>query len=207
VGGTGEKHQNYDVHRSVFAIYISVSNIGGSATSIENVEIGYHWPISFFLNPTLWFRKRMFRHWIKNQTVSLSDFYHQIDQDSYKGYPFLIQKSTLTGEKAATYLNVGQSTNGVVYFEQDDSFGACFPLARKGFAKIRICVVDTLGQKHSRVELLPRVSLDAARRYNPKFGMTLSGIRSQCGLIELRVDRHGNILPLQPETSPDNKAE
>ncbi|MEI9407509.1 hypothetical protein [Mesorhizobium salmacidum] len=205
VGGTEAKHEGYDVHRSIFAIYLSIANVGKSPASIDNVEIGYHWPISFFRNPTLWFNNRFLRHWITYQTVSVSDFYHRIDDDNYKGYPFLTQRSVLTGETADTYLNVGQSTNGVVYFEQNDSFGACFPLAKNGYAKIKIRVVDSFGQRHSKVVSLQRVSLEEARKYNPKFGMTFSGMRSEGSLIDLPIDRNGNLLPPQPEENNNKK--
>lgn len=119
--GTGSKHNDYDVHRTGIAIYLKIANVGSAATSIDNISIAYHWAIIPFM--PLWWRYGIGWFWLSEQAVCLSDFQVKIG-DKIKLYPFLTQRSTITGTSAGSFLEVGKMTNGVVYFEQTDSFGA-----------------------------------------------------------------------------------
>ena len=97
--------------------------------------------------------------------------------DRVKVYPSLLQGVHLTGKNTDTYLNTGQSVNGMVYFEQTESWGGCFPTPNNGHAKIRIAVHDSFGKKHTQSFRIPIVSLDEARKYNPSFGGTFDLVR------------------------------
>ena len=193
VFGTGTKHQNYDTHRTAIALYLRVSNVGAMSTDITGIKVGYHWNISIrsLLN---WICYRLGWFYIGKQTVCMDDFQYPIG-DNVKIYPFLTQKGSILGETPETYLEPGRSTNGVVYFEQAESWGGCFPVSRNLKTKIKIVISDTFGRRYKHVTKIDRVSLKDAREYNPKFGTTLSGLQGNSEPIELPMDKHGNLLP------------
>jgi hypothetical protein len=112
--------------------------------------------------------------------VTMNDFRIDLGPNNVKVYPSLLQGNTSTGQNTDTYLDVGRSTNGVVYFEQDDSWGGCFPRIYRGKkTRIRLAVTDVFGTKHKKSFWIPVVSLDEARKYNPSFGGTYATMRSQ----------------------------
>jgi hypothetical protein len=168
--GTGEKHGDYDVHRTGVALYPNIINIGSAPTSIINVSVAYHWHIRSLGRQ--WWLYRLGWFWIQDLGVALRDFQISIGEDT-KFYPFLIQMSSISNSSAETYLNVGQATNGVVYFEQTSSWGGCFPTARNGDVKIKVRIVDSFGRKHTSRHVIRKVSLQEARKFNPSFGQTL----------------------------------
>lgn len=190
--GTGKKHEGYDVHRTGIALYLQIANIGSAPASIIDIEVGYRWAIIPFKK--LWWKYGLFRFWLRKQSVSLQDFQVELGNGYSKAYPFLIQRSHLSGDSAETHLDVGKSTSGVVYFEQCDSFGACFPVACKYQVKLKVRLTDSFGKPHSAILVVPRVTLADARIYNPSFGLTLSTLRSEAEPIELPMDTNGNLI-------------
>jgi len=126
---TGEVKKKFEVHRTGIALYLSIINIGSSPSSINDVSVAYHWNIQPF--SFLWFKYSLGWFWLDKQATALDDFQYHIGE-SIKFYPFLFQSSYLAPNKVETYLKVGQATNGVVYFEQADSWGGCFPKEKVG---------------------------------------------------------------------------
>lgn len=172
---TGEKHGEFDVHRTAFSLYLRVTNIGSAPASIDNVKAAFHWhlkPISW-----LWIRYRIFWYWLPHPIIAMDNFQYDFGE-KIKTYPSLFQGNILTGERSHTYLQVGQSTNGVVYFEATDSWGGCFPaLMRDGQTKIRVAIVDSFKNKYKKTFYVPTVSWEEAKKYNPSFGGTFATIR------------------------------
>ena len=125
---TGAMHGTFPVHRTGIALYLRVSNVGSAATSLENISVGYH--CSIRPASIQWLRFRLGWLWLNDQIAAIHDFQAKIGEN-IKIYPFLIQASILTGKAANTFLVPGQSTNGVVYFEQSDSWGGFFPVVTK----------------------------------------------------------------------------
>lgn len=185
--GTGKKHNGYDVHRTGISLYLSVSNVGSAPSSLENVSIGYHWNLRPF--SWLWIKNSLGWFWLCDQSIALADFQTEIGAN-IKFYPFLTQVSTVSGLSAETYLDVGRSTNGMVYFEQDDGWGGCSPAVRKGKVQIKVDVRDVFGKSHYTKFKVPALSLDDARKYNPAFGKTLAEINRE---------------PLPQDLSSDNR--
>ena len=190
--GTGQTHNEYDVHRTGIALYLQIANIGSAPASIIDVEVGYRWAIIPLKK--LWWRHGLFRYWIKKQAISLQDFQVEMGGEYTKMYPFLTQRSHISGQSADTHLDVGRSTSGVVYFEQGDSFGACFPVAREHLVKLKVRVIDSFGKSHCAIFRLPRVTLKDARTYNPSFGLTLATLRAEEEPIDLPTDLNGNLI-------------
>ena len=171
---TGEKEGPYDVHRTAIALYLHISNVGSAPSSIDNIALGYHWHCAPFTPPWWQFGIRWF--WISDQTVTLEDFQYHF-ADKVKVYPSLFQGSAILGSAPETYLQVGQTVNGVVYFEQRESWGACYPLQRNGRTRIRVAITDAFGKRHQRTVSIPVISLEEARKYNPAVGQSLPAVR------------------------------
>lgn len=168
----GKSHAGHEVHRTGIALYLEVANIGSAASSITNVAAGYHWHLKMRFSYQ-WFRYTFGWFWLKDQSVSLTDFQAKIGENT-KVFPFLTQANHLAPMRSETFLQVGQSTNGVVYFEQTDSWGGCFPAAKDGHVRIKVAVVDSFGMRHTAKFFIPSVQLEYAKKYNPSFGTTRS---------------------------------
>jgi len=165
----GRQHLGYDVHGTAISIYLGISNVGSAAASIENVFLAYHWnikPLSWN-----WFRYRLGWFWLTHPIITMDDFQYNFG-DRIKIYPSLLQGSHILRTDTDVYLEVGKSVTGVVYFEQTNSFGGCFPYSQNGFSRIKVAVLDSFGKKHKKTFRVPVVSLDEARKYNPSFGGT-----------------------------------
>jgi len=173
---TGEKHEGHEVHKTALALYLRITNVGTAPANIQRIGVAYHWNITKF--NLLWIRYRLFWFWLRQQTVIMEDFSYDFGEN-LKVYPFLFQKSALLpSEGNSLYLNEGQNTIGVVYFEQEKSYGGCFPLPVKNKTKIKIAVEDSYGKQHLLKAKIPVVSLDEAMKYNQYFGQTYSHLAS-----------------------------
>jgi len=176
----GKKHVvgdlEYDVHRTAVALYLHITNIGSASSSIANIAIAYHWNLVPF--SWLWLKNTIGWFWLHHQAIILTDFHVLIGQQA-KGYPFLVQRSMITGSSAETFLESGRSTNGVVYFEQTESYGGCYPKANNGKVRIKIRLTDAFGKHHTRRFTIDAVPLDEARKYNPAFGSTFSELHQE----------------------------
>ncbi|MDO8769226.1 MAG: hypothetical protein Q7K57_11090 [Burkholderiaceae bacterium] len=184
----GKAHGDFEAHRTGIALYLVIANVGSAASSIENISIGYHWHLRRF--SLKWLKYSVGWFWLTNQSAALADFQVTIGQ-SIKVYPFLTQKNHLPLAKVQTYLEVGRSTNGVVYFEQSDSWGGCYPTIRNGFVRIKVRVLDVFGNPHTAKFWIPSVAFDYARTYNPAFGKTLAEL-------------HGEVLPFDKVIEPSS---
>lgn len=111
--GTGSLHKEFDVHRTGIAAYLHISNIGSKDTSIDRILIGYHWAAKPFSLD--WIRYRLGWCWLAQQAICLTDFQVAIG-DNVKFYPFLIQKSSISGSSGENFLRIGQSTKGGYLF-------------------------------------------------------------------------------------------
>lgn len=168
---TGQRENGHDVHRTAIALYLDITNIGSAPSDIKSVSVGYHWDLNSF--SLLWIKNTLGWFWLTNQAVALVDFQVAIGA-SIKFFPFLTQRSAISGVSGQTFLEAGRSTNGVVYFEQGDSWGGFFPAVRNKKVRLKVRVKDVFGKSHARKFDVPSVSLLEAREYNPSFGMTLA---------------------------------
>jgi hypothetical protein len=140
---------------------------------------------------------------LHDQTVALNDFQVTIG-DSIKFYPFLFQRSIFSGASQDTYLEIGNSVNGVVYFEQTESWGGCFPTPSRGRARIIVALTDAFRVTHKRRFWIPIVPLEEAKKYNPAFGDTLPALRR--GRTVATEDKPGAVPPdvkTEPPRDPD----
>lgn len=182
----GKKQGGYDIHRTGVALYLNIANTGYAPSSVENISIGYHWHLKPF--SYIWLRNSIGWFWLDKQTSSLTDFQAKIGEN-IKVYPYLVQKNYLADLKAETFLESGRSTNGIVYFEQEDSWGGCFPSANNGMVRMKVRVRDVFGKNHYAKVNIPSVTLDYARKFNPSFAKTLAELRGE----QLPFDAESNI--------------
>lgn len=172
---SGNLFNGHDAHITAFALYLNIANIGSAASSIEKIHIGYHWDIEpFSLN---WLKYKIGWFCLKNEIVILEDFRVEIGEH-LKVFPFLTQKNNLSPVQVDKFLEVGKSNSGVVYFEQPESWGACFPLCTKGKVLVKIQIYDVFGKVHIKKVTIPLVSIDEAKKFNPYFGDTSKHLNS-----------------------------
>ncbi len=67
----------------------------------------------------------------------------------------------------------------MVYFEQSDSWGGCFPTVHGGRVLIKVCLCDVFGNKHTAKFWVPSITFEDARKYNPAFGKTLAELHGE----------------------------
>jgi len=108
----------------------------------------------------------------------MEDFQYDFG-DRVKIYPSLLQGVSTIKKSPETYLEVGKRVNGVVYFEQDDSWGGFFPTSSNSKVKLRIIVIDTFGKKFKKTFWAPYVTLEEAQKYNPAFGASFAIMRGE----------------------------
>lgn len=177
VFNTGNKYEGYDTHRTAIALYLKITNIGNAPSNIDKVEVGYHWNITGLSLLSLKYRLGWF--WIKNLTVAIEDFCTPFGEDNIKFYPFLLQKSVVSNSTIDTYLEVGKNAIGVVYFEQNESWGASSPLPDNGKTKIKVRVYDSFSNSYSTIVRIPIVDINEAKEYNRYFGETFAMINEK----------------------------
>jgi hypothetical protein len=173
---TGKTRDDHQVHRTGIALYLAISNIGSAASSVENISVAYHWHVYPF--SILGLRYRLGWFWLHHQTPAIHDFQAKIGEN-IKIFPFLTQRSFLSSEHVNTFLEPGRSVNGVVYFEQPDSWGGCFPSPTRRGIRMKIAVRDVFGKAHSAKFWVKPVTLEMAREYNPSFGKTYAELRNE----------------------------
>ncbi len=172
---TGQKYQGYDAHRTAISIYLNVANVGSAPASIERVSIGYKWHLDGV--SVLWLRYRLFWFWLKDSITSLEDFKYSFGEH-IKVYPFLLQCTSTVMKEPQAYLLVGQSVNGVVYFEQKESWGGCFPSPRNGMTKVKLKIRDSFGGIHTKKTIIPVVPIEQAKKYCTSFGQTFEILKN-----------------------------
>lgn len=166
---TNRDFDGHKTHQTAIALYLRVRNSGNSPASISEIHVGYH---NFTLKNTIkWF-------WLTNQTVALTDFQITIGEN-IKFYPFLIQQSFLLPSNQYTYLRDGENINGVVYFEQQESWGGFLPRVKNERVRLKIKIVDSFGGYHTTVKYAPFISLAKARDFNPSIGLTHETIKNK----------------------------
>ena len=191
VFGTEGEYEGYKTHGVGIALYMRISNVGVSPTSIAGIKVGYHW--NTYPNLRSLIRYRLGWFYLADQIVALADFQALVGENT-KIYPFLTQKGFASGSSAETYLEPGNIANGVAYFEQRESWGRCYPISRNRKTKIKIVVSDIFERKHKFTTKIDRVSLEEAKKYNPKFGMTMMELHELRKPVELPMDKHGNLI-------------
>ncbi|WP_047416512.1 hypothetical protein [Cellulophaga sp. Hel_I_12] len=163
-----EKHEPkegeiYDVHKTGFVIYASISNVGNMPTAIDKIYIGYKKNKKFSL-----FERRKFI-WLA-QWHSFTPFKTKMKNDSDLIYQSLRIKNFPT-DNANDYLRIGESITGTAYFEQVKAWGNFSPLQNDDKSTdIKLKIIDVYGRKFIFDYKLEYLELEKARELNENFG-------------------------------------
>jgi hypothetical protein len=164
-------HNDLPVNKTSFAVYLRLTNVGSAPSTIGKIRLGY---VKSDLKP-LWISSRLKnRKWIV-ETISKDDFNVLFEgSDRGKTIPFLKQRNRSYTNNNDTYLQEGRSQNGMVYFEQSESFGNWVPRLCPGEQKASIVIEikDAYNRKHFGHFTIKMVTPEYAFRYNPYFGQT-----------------------------------
>jgi len=159
---TSEMYNNYSVHKTAIALYLQISNIGKTATSIKDVSVAYH-----NYSPKYTF----FWFWLDKEIVSFDDYRINFG-DKIKVFPFLKQSNSMIPSSDLDYLPIGQCINGITYFEQEKSWGGFLPRIKNNKIHIKVRVIDTFGKKFTNKFWIPVLDIQEARKFNPSFGQS-----------------------------------
>lgn len=161
--GTGNFDSQEELHRTAFLVYLKIINDGEVPVQIGDIHIGYKSANEKF--DDTWF-------WLTEETVLLEDYALPIG-DKQKVYPFLKQSNHLIEKVSSTYLRPGEDTNGLVYFEQNESGGKNYPYMDPDYYVQSIIVVhDNKGNKWSVEHRIVKVLIEPIREICPVFGLT-----------------------------------
>jgi len=122
-------NETVNIHRTAIILYLKITNIGNASTEIGQIHVGYE------SMENEWY-------WLYNETTLLDDFTMPMGE-KVKVFPFLKQSNFLMKNDIDTFLNPGQSCNGIVYFEQKASSGNLYPKMDEDF-KVNIQILVTL---------------------------------------------------------------
>lgn len=164
---TGRVFNGHKTHRTALSAYIAITNQGSAPTDIQSIHVGYK--SQAHINPFRWF-------WLKEITVSKSDFVMEMGED-LKVFPFLFQKNQLTVNDIDTYLLEGKRCNGIIYFEQDESWGNYLPRIKANKMDIIIRITDSFGSSHFSKARINKVTLAAAKKVCENFGGTRESLK------------------------------
>jgi hypothetical protein len=111
------------VTKTAVVIYFEITNIGNAPSSIGDIRVGYkRFDLSIFSR----------RNWI-GEKIAKADFRVAFKNNEHtKVYPFLKQRNNLYPNQSDTFLEIGKTQNGVVYFEQEESYGSWMPKDEQG---------------------------------------------------------------------------
>lgn len=161
-----ELKENFDLHQTAFAVYMSIANIGNMATSIDKVYLGY------YRNST---RRKLFDkqlNWLAQRHI-FDDFKLEY-RDKVILIPPLRVRTEYFAHSPDDRLEVGKSITGIAYFEQEEAWGNFNPktIDNNGTIKVIIRIRDIYGKHfYFRTKLNPK-SLEEARKINSTFGST-----------------------------------
>lgn len=172
---TGKKYRHdqtaeeFELHKTAFAVYLSISNIGNTPTSIDKIYLGY--------------KKNTSKNRIFNSMVWLTHF-HVFDSFrlEFEDAVMIIPTLKAGGNRILEpdkddYLEIGRYINGVAYFEQDDAWGNFNPKTIDDKTKVELKIVDIYGRNYSFKTILKYKSLDEAKKLNPMFGATWDNVK------------------------------
>lgn len=160
-------YNGFPVNKTAFAIYLEITNVGNAPASIGKISLGY---ILSDLTP----KWRAKRNWI-DETISKSDFTIKFkDSALVKGFPFLKQQNINFPNKVDTYLEIGQSKNGIVYFEQPEAYGSWMPSLNKDneTTNLILKIHDSYEKIHKKSLIIKMVDPNISFKMNPYFGQT-----------------------------------
>lgn len=153
------------VYHFAFCIYLRVNNIGYAPTDIVDARLQYQ------RNDYNKKRKRG-KNWIKG-LLNKGNFELDMGHGKVARIPYLKQKDPVLGQ-SDTYLEVGKSTNGILYFEEEQSYGNFYPRPNndKKSTDVVIELIDSFGEKYKSKHTIQQITYKDALSINEFFAKT-----------------------------------
>jgi len=160
-------HNGLPVHKTAFSIYLEITNIGNAPASIGEITLGY-------LQNDLKTKKKTKRNWVRESIAKSEFFYTFPNSDKVKVFPFLKQPTRLIDSQTDTYLEIGKTTNGIVYFEEKQAFGSFMPRLNDDLetTDLIIKIEDAFGKIHKKQFNVKMIDPNLALKVNPYFAQT-----------------------------------
>lgn len=168
------------IHKTAFVFYLEITNKGKAASTFKEIKLGYvkrgksklNWIQYFFVK----FYGREFKKmmWINNVIIKNSFGIPLPNNEDSQFIPYLLQGNTDFYQKNDTYLEVGKISSGVVYFEQEESFGNYQPNIINGKTAIYIKIKDAFDNYHVNRFNIEMIDFTEALKFNSNFGQTQS---------------------------------
>lgn len=160
-------YEEYPVHKTAFAIYLEIANVGNAPSSVGKIELGY---LLSDLRP----KWRTSRVWIE-ESISKSDFRIKFNgSDFIKVLPFLKQHNEYYNNSVDTYLEIGKSAIGMTYFEDSEAYGNRMPRYNKDLktTDLIIKIKDAFGGVHKKKFKINLVEPNYTWSFSPYFAQT-----------------------------------
>ena len=160
---TGNIVNNFRLHRTALIVYLDLVNKSECPIRIGKIRVGYR--SQAHKNPEEWY-------WLESETTMIEEYKTPLG-DKVKEYPYLKQAGLNSNQTTSSTIEPRDSTNGTVYFEQDESSGGFLPYMDEDFrVNIIVEVNDNIGNKWSVEGRILKVKIEAIRELNPYFGLT-----------------------------------
>ncbi|MFA9370131.1 MAG: hypothetical protein ACERIH_00265 [Labilibaculum antarcticum] len=167
---TGEKwinkelNEELELHKTGFASYMSIANIGNKCTSIDKIWIGYYKNVI----KKKWFKKEI--QWLA-QWHPLENFKLSMKDGNEIVVNNLRVKNNIFDYSEHSELEIGKSLVGVAYFEQVTAWGNLNPAQKEnGNIDVIIKIRDIYGKEYKFQTELEQLPIEEARKFNPNFG-------------------------------------
>jgi hypothetical protein len=158
----------YPVHKTAFVVYMKISNIGNTPTSIEKIFLGYYTKKAMFWKKYLWLPML---HTPQAFSIPLKATRPNSEEK------LLMLPTLITGglfKQADLFLEIGKQLIGTVYFEGSESWGNHFPypINDKGDIEIKIKIKDIYSKVYYFKTILRKETIENAYKYNSDFGFS-----------------------------------
>jgi hypothetical protein len=132
--------ENFDLHQTGFAVYMSIANMGNKMTSVDKIYLGYY--------------RNSLKRKLFNKQINWLAQWHSLDEFKFEYechaviIPPLRVRTEHFIENHDDSLEVGKSIIGVAYFEQPEAWGNFNPkiIDQQGTIKIKIRIKDIYGK-------------------------------------------------------------
>jgi len=157
-------NEEFELHKTGFVSYMSISNIGNKTTTIDKIWIGYY-------------KSTTKRKWLNKNNIQWLTQWHPIDNFMYTmtdGSQVMVNnlrvKNNIFDNIDNNSLEIGKSLTGVAYFEQETAWGNFCPFQNDDRSvNVTIKIRDIYGKYFRFKTKLKQLDIEDARKFNPNF--------------------------------------
>lgn len=177
-----EDYNGHPAFYTAISTYLNITNVGKRDSTITSVQFQYR-------SETLYFQNSRLLSFITSKEKSIHQFKSlykysdlldrkfirsyfdlPLEGNSFRRIPLLLQKDK-DGFSEDSYIKIGNSINGMLYFESYTYWGGYRPYVKNEKVDIRIIVTDAFGISHKLNDTIQVVDLKTAQKVYPEFGL------------------------------------